>query len=311
MTLKINHLKISLIFCLSMFYSFSAIFGQNDVTPPTVVCADTVTTSVEVIGNEAFIYASKIAKESFDNQTPKEKLKFSWKVVWGWCGVPDPFPSDAFPISCVSPDFYLNGMLVTVEDEAGLEAYKHVVIKIIDPSGTAKICPEPYIQTLEITTINNKPLTNFSYSLAEYLGEKPLINKGGNTLKFSTYNTIQSDSFQVLLEKNTAPLNGITTFDLVLIQKHILGVQPITDPWLKIAADINNNGKITSADIVELRKMVLGIQENFNNNLSWRFFDAETGRETIKLIIQPNKNNPPRNIIAVKIGDINGNANPK
>ena len=40
-------------------------------------------------------------------------------------------------------------------------------------------------------------------------------------------------------------MNGVSTLDLVLIQKHILGSRSIETPYKMIAADIDNNNDIT------------------------------------------------------------------
>ncbi len=40
-----------------------------------------------------------------------------------------------------------------------------------------------------------------------------------------------------------------------------------------IAADANRSGSITSFDIVEFRKLILGIYDELPNNTSWRFVD--------------------------------------
>lgn len=71
--------------------------------------------------------------------------------------------------------------------------------------------------------------------------------------------------------KNINPLNGVSTNDLVLISKHILGIQPLDSPWKLIAADANQDGKITTTDIVVLRKLILGITSELPNGKSWRF----------------------------------------
>ena len=71
--------------------------------------------------------------------------------------------------------------------------------------------------------------------------------------------------------KNINILNGITTYDLLLISRHILGVGPFDVPSKFIAADINKNNQVTTFDIVELRKMILGIYTDFPANKSWRF----------------------------------------
>jgi hypothetical protein len=59
--------------------------------------------------------------------------------------------------------------------------------------------------------------------------------------------------------KDDNPLNGVTTYDLVLISKHILGIEPLGSPYKMIAADANKSNSITTFDIVEIRKLILGI----------------------------------------------------
>ena len=68
--------------------------------------------------------------------------------------------------------------------------------------------------------------------------------------------------------------NGVSTLDLVLIQRHIVGLGDLEGVYNLIAADINNDDKISSFDIVDLRKVILGINDTFTNNDSWRFVDA-------------------------------------
>ena len=68
-------------------------------------------------------------------------------------------------------------------------------------------------------------------------------------------------------------LNGVSTLDLVLIQKHILGLQTLDTPYDIIAADINNDRVISSLDLVELRRLILGFTDSFEGNDSWRFID--------------------------------------
>ncbi len=118
---------------------------------------------------------------------------------------------------------------------------------------------------------------------------------------------------------NRSPLNGVTTFDLLLINQHILGSVPFDSPFKIIAADANRTGSVTVSDIVELRKLVLHVTDQLPNNPAWRFVDAS--------FVFPNQNNPfatvfPEvcnindlstnspsvNFIAIKIGDVNGTA---
>ncbi|MFN9688975.1 MAG: hypothetical protein ACK57X_08925, partial [Bacteroidota bacterium] len=73
---------------------------------------------------------------------------------------------------------------------------------------------------------------------------------------------------------NKGFLNGVSTYDLILISKHILGNQPLNTPYKLIAADVNNSKSITTLDMIQLRKLILNIDATFANNSSWRFVDA-------------------------------------
>jgi len=117
-----------------------------------------------------------------------------------------------------------------------------------------------------------------------------------------------------LLDEN--PLNGITSFDLVLIAKHILQLQALDSPYKIIAADVNKSGAVTTFDIIELRKLILHIDDNFANNTSWRFVETA--------YVFPEPTNPfasifPEDVfingltadeqhdfVGVKVGDVNG-----
>lgn len=113
-------------------------------------------------------------------------------------------------------------------------------------------------------------------------------------------------------------LNGVSTADIVRIQKHILGKSALTTPYQMIAADVNKSGSITSADIGELRKLILGSITEIAKNTSWRFIDdsykfkstetalAEPFNETV--IVQELKNNVIANFTGIKVGDIDASA---
>lgn len=122
-------------------------------------------------------------------------------------------------------------------------------------------------------------------------------------------------------QRNDQPLNGVSTFDLVLISNHILGLQAITSPYKLIAADANHSNTITTFDIVTLRRLILGIDTVLANTTSWRFvpnsyvfpnplnpFQAPFP-ELLALNIQTTALNG-LDFTGIKVGDLNGNANP-
>ncbi|HRI58828.1 MAG TPA: cohesin domain-containing protein [Saprospiraceae bacterium] len=79
------------------------------------------------------------------------------------------------------------------------------------------------------------------------------------------------DATFIVPHKDDNPLNGVSTFDMVLISRHILGIEPLNSPYKIIAADVNKSNSITTFDIVEIRKLILGINQAFTNTTSWRF----------------------------------------
>ncbi|MDQ3142917.1 MAG: redoxin domain-containing protein [Bacteroidota bacterium] len=76
------------------------------------------------------------------------------------------------------------------------------------------------------------------------------------------FNLPQNTSgYQMSLGVNDAdldPLKGVTTQDIVLIQKHILGITLFNNLQYAVS-DVNGNFNVSSSDIVELRKLILGI----------------------------------------------------
>lgn len=56
-----------------------------------------------------------------------------------------------------------------------------------------------------------------------------------------------------LRREDNDPLNGVSTYDLSLITKHILGLAPFSSPYKLIAADVNNSRSVTTLDVIQLR----------------------------------------------------------
>jgi len=151
------------------------------------------------------------------------------------------------------------------------------------------------------------------------------VSGGSNLIQLTNQNgqftsvVIPNYTYTISPFYDNMPTNGVTTADLVLINKHILGVQLIADPYKLIAADANSSKAITVQDIIALRRLILHVDSDFNNNTSWRFVP--------KIYVFPDPANPwaevfpemytinnvsPGNyevdFIAIKIGDVNGSA---
>lgn len=125
-------------------------------------------------------------------------------------------------------------------------------------------------------------------------------------------------SYNVLPSKNSEVMNGVSTLDLVLIQRHILGLATLDSPYKLIAADINNDKVVAASDLLNLRKNILGISEEFENNDSWRFVDKgysfidaanPLGEQFAEAYnINDLQNDMDIDFIGVKVGDVNASA---
>ncbi len=129
-------------------------------------------------------------------------------------------------------------------------------------------------------------------------------------------NKLSSDyEFSVKLKNENADLvKNVSSIDMVIIQSHILGLNAFTKNTSYIAADVNNDKKITVTDIVHLRKAILGIDLKFQKNTSWKFVDKLQIEKSVnpfeiksKVKLKPSAVNVENlDFMAVKIGDING-----
>lgn len=178
----------------------------------------------------------------------------------------------------------------------------------LDEVGTTLEGYDPNLPQLGFSTINGIALTpngnpiNGVNAMLEG-GVENNITTGSNG-KFIFGNIPLNSDYELEVNKNSDPLNGVTTFDLVVIQQHILGLQQLDSPEKIIAADVNQSGAITTLDLVAIRRVILGIDENFPNEKSWLFTPNE---------VQINNLAPSgfnQTFIGIKLGDVNDNVDP-
>ncbi|MCR9100145.1 MAG: dockerin type I domain-containing protein [bacterium] len=169
----------------------------------------------------------------------------------------------------------------------------------------------------QVMTEDGEPVAGVPVALSGQASEVHPTNENG---AFVLSNAIAGLDYTVTPQYDEAHLNGVSTLDMILISQHILGLQPLDSPYKRIAADTNGSGHISTLDLIQLRRMILGIESTFDNVSSWRFVDAA--------YVFPNPANPweapfpevininnlgtavsiGNDFIAIKIGDVNGDA---
>ena len=146
----------------------------------------------------------------------------------------------------------------------------------------------------------------------------PVLTTGTGSFLFDQL--VAGNTYRVTPEKVQNVTNGVSTHDLVIMNKHILGLELINSPYKLIAADVNRDGKISTSDMVDLRKAILKLTDEFPNNTSWRFIDQKTtfldpakpfGQNLDGFIEFTNFNGQQKaDFIGIKVGDLSGNAAP-
>jgi len=75
--------------------------------------------------------------------------------------------------------------------------------------------------------------------------------------------------------RNDHPRNGVNVADILAIQRHILGEARIDNPYNLIAADVNDDKIISTQDLIQIRRLLLGIHDGFPGINSWRFIPKD------------------------------------
>ncbi|MBL0081567.1 MAG: hypothetical protein IPP37_03640 [Saprospiraceae bacterium] len=101
-----------------------------------------------------------------------------------------------------------------------------------------------------MTTKANEAINNVNVKLEASLPEFPKYQVANGSYNFLS---LPNGEFTVSASKTDDYSNGVSTFDLVLIQRHILGLAKLDSPEKLLAADVNKDGKVTASDLVELR----------------------------------------------------------
>ena len=185
------------------------------------------------------------------------------------------------------------------------------LVLVMDGGG---FCPPTSAGIVEgsVYTEDDKMVDNVAVALVGSPFEPDVTDEEG---KYAFPEMPFGGSYEVVPIKDIDPLNGVSTLDLIYIQRHILGIERLDSPYKLIAADVDNSGSVTTTDLLELRKLIIGHYTDFPDNTSWRMVDADYNfvdpynpfindiKEDYE--ITTFDNSMEINFIGVKIGDVN------
>lgn len=207
-----------------------------------------------------------------------------------------------------------------VTDEAGNQDYCEITLVLqdnagdaCDPSDGGRVAVSGLIRTEDNRMVEEVEV-NIVGSINEF-GENMMTSETG---AYAFEDVLMSYDYTVTAEKDFDYLNGVSTLDLVFVQKHVLGIQPFDSPYKVIAADVDGSESVSAVDLINMRKLILGIIEEWPSNTpSWSFVNSDQvfSNDSHPWPVQyeitlDNINNHMYNqdMIAVKIGDVTNNA---
>ncbi len=291
----------------------------KDTKPPTPLCLRKITTTLGINGTTT-VDAKIFDHGSIDNCTPnnygtcgcKTDLRFSFSQ-----NVNDKtrtYTCDSLD-NGVGKKFDLD---VWVTDLDGNKDFCKVILNIMDSQNVCPDAPNPtVVVTGTIVDANLNGIEGFKVNGMTLNQEVEDFTETNVDGQYYLDGLGAYKKYVVAPIKNDNVLDGVTTLDIVQIQKHLLGIDKFHDPYSYIAADANESKSVSASDILQLRKLILGITTELPGKKSWKFIQAKTEFNnpahpwdyddkyiTDSLFFEQDS----LDFIAIKLGDINHSA---
>ncbi len=293
------------------------LFEIKDCKAPTPYCLTGIITVPMPTSGCVTIWAKDLDKGSFDNCTDANDLLFYFNGDKTATSMT--ICCDDFVAAGVNDELVID-VQMWVEDKEGNTDYCKTVVIVQD---NQNICPDN-VTAGKITGLlatEKGEETEFS-DVQMYRNQqmmKQVTTRADGKFLFGDLGYGANMEYVVRPTRNDNPLNGVTTADIVKIQRHILGLETLNSPYKLIAADVNTSSTITAADIADIRKLVLGITSNFSKAgvESWTFVPKayvfpniiapwNAPREAVISMHSALKHN--EDFVAIKMGDVTNNA---
>lgn len=301
----------------------------KDCNGPSLVCIGGLAKSLE-LNCSTSVAARQFIVSSLDNCTPRSQVEVGIRK-----GVPAnaTFPTD----SVLTFDFCDKGfqsVQIWVRDKQGFSSFCNNYV-LVQEDGTNCQCRNRAQINFDgcVRAGNGRGL--FNYQLFGKLttqrdtGAPQVQNlwrlmKDDSCFQMSLQNLPLRSRFDLNLRhlRNDSQINGFTTLDLALTSRHLLALQPFQSVYQLVAADVNRSRSLTQTDILEGRKLLLGLIDSFPNGAPWLFMrPSPTPNNTdIWPTIQEQYNMVYANVagdtssrnldmVAIKLGDVNFSAN--
>ncbi len=129
------------------------------------------------------------------------------------------------------------------------------------------------------------------------------------TGNFTFTDLLGGTDYTLRAEKQGSIQNGNSTFDLVLISQHILGIVDLPNAYYRAAADVDESGSISVFDLLLMRGVILAILDSYPGQ-NWFFFRPGDQFPSAEFDFILNGDLSDFDLITVKKGDVNASAFP-
>lgn len=141
---------------------------------------------------------------------------------------------------------------------------------------------DPTSYSLVIETKSGSTPTDVKYILKPANADTPAydileITGGSTSFDYPSEDFPEIENPVIVVEVEGGISDGsLKPSDNLLMRKHILGLEAMTEPHQLLAADVNSDGKIKPSDILNITKAILGLIDEFPNGTpSWKSIPAQ------------------------------------
>jgi hypothetical protein len=289
------------------------LFTVKDCSPPTVVCLHGLSTNIGTDGTVA-LDDTDFLQNIYDNCTPTTQIGLGIVKVTQSAGV---FPAGSRSVSFDCSELGQQEVQLWVKDNFNNASYCQTYV-IVDDNFNS--CAPATLVGGTVLTDQNKPISGATVQLKnnnQQVAEVVTDDQG----KFQ-FATIPAGCDYLFSAVHSGPADaGLNTLDALLIAAHLDGIKSFDTPYKLLAADTDQSGDLTGADIDALVQIVLGQSQEFPAGAAWKFLAANfqfndpqnpwsaalpqgiDGCLSSLIPLQPN-------FIGFKTGDVNGSFQP-
>ena len=281
-----------------------------DCKAPTPYCIAETVSTIFNDDDVVEVWATDFNLASRDNCTDDEDLEFSFEkdtliqVAHFRCEDIVANASDRFQLS------------IWVSDAAGNQDACQVSIRVdqreTSPCDSIDV-GSAFVLSGLVKDVNGAGLNDFSVTIENLFVSGNPVTISGEQGQFEMSNAQKDSDYEIALSKPDGFNAGITTVDMIILQNHLLGITEIDNEYALMAADVNRDGRLSSSDLLLMKRMIIGQISAFAAYETAWIFNLIPHPEMMQIsdnqfLTDELYQDIHMDIVAVKIGDLDGSA---